>query len=144
MKKIKKLLCLFCNLLVFSSCTVVNNKSNTSISQEKVNIHFIQYDLQQFYFNEKSGFWGYDKILWDIKVEYDYNYFLTYNEAENMMEKSNKYIPPLNGDGYWSFTRLYTSKNLRDDERGIHLEFSNQFNDCYLTQDMELYYGIYG
>ncbi len=157
MKILKKSSILLCNLLMFSSCSLIYNSTestsstqnsdvSTNIIQEsKVNIHIVQYDLQHFYSQEGLGFWGYDRILWDIKVEFDYNYFLTYKEAENIMNRCNQYVPPLNGDGYYFFTELYVKKELKISESGVeYLEFSERFLDCYLTQDLELYYGIWG
>ena len=135
----KKSLIFLFSILLCSSCTDIESINK----EQKVIVHFYQYAVVD-YMSDYSGFWG-SEIKCDFEVEYEYNYLLTWDDAENVMVKNNTYVPPLHGDGYYSFLSLYTTKTTSyNSENESYFEFSNKYRDSYLTQNIDLYYGIVG
>ena len=68
--------------------------------------------------------------------KFEKGYYLSYEELDKLKMTLKYSVPPLNGDGYFSFTPFFLDKELLQDGEILR--------DLYLNEDLIVYYGIYG
>ena len=127
-----------CFLLVFllgscqpGSSEEVSSNEVTSVP-EKVTITFEQYDCD---FGPSGTVFIDSDVRATTQIVYEYGHYLTDDEIDLFDEQINYDVPELNGDGYYSFTYYYFSKENPN---------SNKIVQMTLVEDFTLYFGIYG
>ncbi|MBR5996589.1 MAG: hypothetical protein IK028_01015 [Bacilli bacterium] len=139
MKKLLLLTLIIPLLLV--GCTDDKSDSTNKEPQKQVTLTFIQRPFLKISFDDDSSTSGYyfeNKVIITTEIVYDKGYFLTKEDIDGLYRKIEYIIPPLNGDGYFSFTHYVTSFN---EETGFASKFLKPME---LNTDLTIHFGIYG
>jgi len=120
-----------------SSNITVGGSYLSSHVGKRVSLTFLQYDCSLL----SDGTVNFGTVLLkESALSYDVNHKLTNQEIIDLTKIEKPQIgyvvPPLHGDGYWAFSSFYLEKD--------HPCLETQLREMVLSENLDIYFGIYG